>query len=72
MLKCLIDFILCCSKKLSAPGVFPIKLQDDIMQWKLALNYDAENGDFVLYINDIAFHSMPYKASLAPPGPQNI
>ena len=47
-------------------------MQDDKLQWKLALDYDVKNGNFVLYINDKAFLSLPYKASLAPPGPQNI
>ena len=42
------------------------------MQWKLALYYHVESGNFLLAINDKAFHGMPYKASLAPPGPQNI
>ena len=68
----LIDFILCFSKKLSAPDTFPLKLQDNIMQWKLALYYDVESGKFLLVINDKAFLGMPYKASLSPPGPQNI
>ena len=72
MPKCLIDFILCCSKKLSAPGTFPLKLQDNIMQWKLALYYEVESGNFLLIINDKAFLSMPFKASLSPTGPKNI
>ena len=42
------------------------------MQWKLALYYNVESGNFLLVVNDKAFLSMPYKASLAPPGPQNI
>ena len=42
------------------------------MQWKLALYYNVESGNFLLAINDKAFLGMPYKASLAPPGPQNI
>ena len=42
------------------------------MQWKLALYYDVESGNFLLVINGKAFISMPYKASLSPPGPQNI
>ena len=65
----LIDFILCFSKKLSAPDTFPLKLQDNIMQWKLALYYDVESGKFLLVINDKDFLGMPYKASLSPPGP---
>ena len=42
------------------------------MQWKLALYYNVQSGNFLLAINDIAFLFMPYKASLSPPGPQNI
>ena len=49
-----------------------MKLQDDELQWKLALNYDVENGNFVLFINNKAFLSMLYKSSLAPPVSQNI
>ena len=72
MFKCLIHLVHFFSKKLSAPGVFPLKMQDDILQWKLALYYDAENDDFILHINGKAFLSLPYKASLDPPGSQNI
>ena len=72
MLKCLIHLVLSFSKKLSAPGIFPLKLQDNILQWKLALYYNVESGSFLLAINDKAFLGMPYKATLAPPGPQNI
>ena len=28
-------------KKLSQPGLFPLKLQDDELQWKIQLRYDV-------------------------------
>lgn len=59
MLKCLTHFVRCYSKRLSEPGVFPLKLQADELQWKLALCYDAEKGNLLLYINNKAFLSMP-------------
>ena len=48
------------SKKLSQPGVFPIMVQDDELQWKVSLNYDASTNQLVLNINDRPFISMPY------------
>ena len=47
-------------KKLSQPGVFPVRLQDDEMSWKLSLGYDTEKNIFVLWINDRAFLLLPY------------
>ena len=56
-------------KKLSQAGVFPLKLQDDELQWKITLDYDGEKDTFILYINDLAFLELPYQAEIAPTGP---
>ena len=56
-------------KEFVSTGTFPLELQDDIMSWKLALYYNVESGNFLLFINGKAFLSMPYKASLALQGP---
>ena len=42
------------------------------MQWKIALDYDAETDNFVLHINDEPYLGMPYQAEVTPEGPQNI
>ena len=47
-------------------------LQDDELGWKLAVDYGVEDDKFTLFINGRAFISLPYKASLATPVPQNI
>ena len=60
------------SKKLSTPGVFPIKLQDDELQWKISLGYDVPSDSFNLRINDLHFLQMPYQAEIRLNGPQNI
>ena len=59
-------------KKLSAPGTFPIKLQDDVNNWKVSLGYDLLKNTFILHINDVPFLAMPYQASVILRGPQNI
>ena len=60
------------SKTLSQAGIFPLVLQDDELGWKLAVDYGVEDDKFTLFINGRAFISLPYKASLATPVPQNI
>lgn len=55
-------------KKLSQPGVFPVRLQVDEMSWKLCLDYDTVKDIFVLSINDQAFLLLPYQAELIPTG----
>ena len=52
--------------------MFPLKLQDDKLQWKLAVCYYVQMDEFVLHINGRAFLTLPYKASLANPCPMNI
>ena len=47
-------------------------MQADKLQWKLAVNYDVQKDKFFLFINGHAFLNLPFKATLAPPGPQNI
>jgi len=59
-------------KNLNQPGVFPLKLQDAELGWKLFLNYDVEGDFFILFINEEAFLGLPFQAELAPSGPQNI
>ena len=40
------------SKKLSQPGIFPLKLQDDELQWNIKLDYDVQSDVLILHIND--------------------
>ena len=47
-------------KKLTQAGVFPLKMQDDEHQWKLELNYDAENSSFKLAIDGKDFLLLPF------------
>ena len=60
------------SKKLSQPGLFPLKLQDDELDWKISLNYEASSDKMILYINDEPFLDMPFQADVTPKGPMNI
>ena len=59
-------------KKLSQSGLFPIRLVNDDLNWKLCLNYDLRNEIFLLQINDIFFLDMPIQSEVNPKGPQNI
>ena len=59
-------------KKLSQPDLFPMKLQDDVLEWKIAVNYDCPTNKFILTINDEPFDGMPYLAELTHHAPQNI
>ena len=67
-------FLMCdsCSKNLSQAGVFPLRLQDDDLRWKLALDYDVPGDTFLLFIDGLAFMHMPLRAVVAPTGAQNI
>ena len=60
------------SKNLSSPGIFPIRLQDDVLGWKLSVHYHLPTNVFGLTINDLPFLGMPYQAQLILKGPQNI
>ena len=60
------------NKKLTQPGVFPMKLQDDELSWKLSLYYEVQEDAFVLFINDVPFLWLPYQAEIEHSGPQNI
>ena len=56
-------------KRLTDPGLFPMKMQDDELAWKLSLNYIVQTEKFVLYINEIAFQDYPYRAEITHTGP---
>ena len=60
------------NKHLTDPGLFPLKMQDDEMAWKLNLYYIVQTDKFALYINGIALLAYPYQAEIAHTGPQNI
>ena len=47
-------------KSLSDPGLFPLRMQDYELGWKLSLDYIVQTDKFLLYINGIAFQSYPY------------
>ena len=57
---------------MSEPGLFPLRLQDDDLQWKIKLYYDVPSDKFLLTINDKPFHQMPTQSEVNPEGPQNI
>ena len=59
-------------KHLTDPTLFPLKMQDDELAWKLRLNYIVQTDKFALYINEIAFLAYPYQAEITHTGPQNI
>ena len=52
--------------------MFPLKLQDDELNWKLSLSYVVEGDKFLLFINDIPFLALPFKADVTSAGPMNI
>ena len=57
------------NKNLSSPGIFPIRLQDDVLGWKLSIGYDSPSNVFNLSINDLPFLGMPYQAQVNLKGP---
>ena len=59
-------------KNLSQAGVFPLRLQDDDLRWKLSLDYKVPYDTFLLFIDGLAFMNMPLRAVVAPSGAQNI
>ena len=60
------------SKKLTQSDLFPVKLQDDELNWKITLNYDTETDAFLLHINGVSFLQMPFQSEVNLEGPQNI
>ena len=52
--------------------MFPVKLQDGELNWKVVLHYDSLTNSFPLQINGIYFLQMPLQSELNPEGPQNI
>ena len=60
------------SKKLTTPGLFPIRLQDDQLNWKMKLDYAAPIDKFLLCINDRPLEEMAYRSEIKLEGPQNI
>ena len=52
--------------------MFPLKLQDDDLRWKLSLDYNVPCDTFLLFIDDLAFLQMPLRAVVTPSGAQNI
>ena len=52
--------------------MFPLKLQDDELKWKLSLSYAVDADKFLLFINDIPFLALPFKADVTSAGPMNI
>ena len=60
------------SKTLSSPKIFPIRLYDDVLDWKILVGYDLSTNVFALSINDLSFKRMPYQAQVILKGPQNI
>ena len=66
---CAINFY---RKKLEHPGLFPVKLICDELEWKITLDFDVQKDSFILSINDQAFLTLPYQAHVMVDGPQNI
>ena len=61
-----------CRKKLNNPALFPLRMQNDELKWKLTLNYALGEDKFLLFINDIPFAVMPFKADVTSAGPMII
>ena len=59
-------------KKLTHSGLFPVKLQDGELNWKIILNYAVLTDAFLLDINGVSFPEMPLQTEVNPEGPQNI
>ena len=47
-------------------------MQEDDLQWKILLDYDASTDKINLLINDKPFDDMPYLAEITHKSPQNI
>ena len=60
------------AKDLNEPDIFPLILESDEIPWRLQLQYDLQQENFILFINDLAFLELPYQAEAVPPGPRNI
>ena len=60
------------SKKLTHSGLFPVKLQDGELNWKVILNYAALRDAFLLDVNGVSFSEMPLQTEVNKEGPQNI
>ena len=52
--------------------MFPLKLQDSVLNWKLCLSYVVQADKFLLFINDVPFLALPFKADVTSAGPMNI
>ena len=61
-----------CRKKLNSPALFPITMQDDDLSWKLSLSYVVADDKFLLFINDIPFLALPFKADVTSAAPMTI
>ena len=61
-----IPFIRFYSKKLSQPGLFPLKIADDELKWKVVLSYHLPKEIFLLQINGINFLDMPIQSEVNP------
>ena len=60
------------NKKHTQSGLFPVKLQDDELNWKIILNYAALKDAFLLAINGVSFPEMPLQTEVNKEGHQNI
>jgi len=58
--------------KLSKPSLFPMKLQHDLLNWKVSLQYVVDGDKFILLINDKPFLSLPFKANATSAEPMNV
>ena len=59
-------------KKLTDPGLFPIRLRNDELDWKLFLDYVVEEDKFLLFINDLPYLLLPFKANVSSNVPMHI
>ena len=48
------------AKDLNVPDLFPLILESDELPWRLQLQYDLWQENFILNINDLAFLELPY------------
>ena len=54
------------------PDIYPITLLYPELNWKLSVNFDFEEDNFTLCVNEQAVTDLPYQATTAPDGPMLV
>ena len=59
-------------RRFDDPSIYPIPITYKELDWRLAVNFDPEEDNFVLSVNDVPVSDLPYQASSAPDAPQLV